>query len=44
MSFLPFYHGGPVPPAWGSAGLTLWVRDRIEEILSRMDSHMETEE
>ncbi|WP_280343704.1 hypothetical protein [Nocardia abscessus] len=40
----PLNPRAPAPPAWGPAALTLWVRDRIEEILSRMDSHMETEE
>ncbi|MGY2039415.1 ESX secretion-associated protein EspG [Nocardia gipuzkoensis] len=41
---MPLDHPAPIATAMGSDRLTLWVRDRIEEILSRMDSHMETEE
>ncbi|MEU6829837.1 hypothetical protein ABZ894_14415 [Nocardia beijingensis] len=37
-------HPAPIATAMGSDRLALWVRDRIEEILARMDSHMETEE
>ncbi|WP_067806279.1 ESX secretion-associated protein EspG [Nocardia beijingensis] len=41
---MPLDHPAPIATAMGSDRLALWVRDRIEEILARMDSHMETEE
>jgi hypothetical protein len=41
---MPLDDPAPVATAMGSDRLALWVRDRIEAILSRMDSHMETEE
>ncbi|WP_109526111.1 MULTISPECIES: ESX secretion-associated protein EspG [Nocardia] len=41
---IPLDHPAPVATAMGSDHLARWARDRIEEILARLDSHMENEE
>ncbi|WP_067473658.1 ESX secretion-associated protein EspG [Nocardia amamiensis] len=41
---MPLDHPAPVATAMGSDRMALWVHDRIEEILARLDSHLETEE
>ncbi|MFD3425905.1 ESX secretion-associated protein EspG [Nocardia fluminea] len=41
---IPLDDPAPVASAMSSDQLALWTRDRIEEILNRMESHSETEE
>ncbi|TCJ97140.1 ESX secretion-associated protein EspG [Nocardia alba] len=41
---IPLDDPAPVASAMSSDRLALWTRDRIEEILTRMESHSETEE
>ncbi|MEV0766972.1 ESX secretion-associated protein EspG [Nocardia salmonicida] len=41
---MPLDDPAPVASAMSSDRLAIWMRDRIEEILTRMESHSETEE
>ncbi|MEV0355210.1 ESX secretion-associated protein EspG [Nocardia sp. NPDC050697] len=41
---IPLDHPAPVATAMGHDRLTDWVRGRIDSILERMESHLETEE
>ncbi|MEV0299051.1 ESX secretion-associated protein EspG [Nocardia sp. NPDC050710] len=41
---MPLDHPAPVATAMSSDRLTEWVREQIDHILARMESHMETED